>query len=412
MSGAHAASTPRRPFAGIRVLDVTRVVAGPFASYQLGLLGAEVIKIEDPLSRGDTMRYRKGTKPAYGANGMATFYLSQSANKKSMTLDLRKPEARAIFRKMALEADVLVENLRAGAMARMGFGYEDLKDENPRLVYCSLTGFGHTGPKRTHGAYDPVIQAASGLMSVNGTADIAPVRVGAPVMDYSAGLAAAFGIASALFERSRSGLGQYVDVSMLDTALVMMGALVTEAATAQSLPKPPGNRAPAETYGNACFQCADGLISIAAMEPYHRARMWQAMGRADIPADARFATDELCSRNIDLLHAEMERTFRTRGAQAWEDILNEAGVPAARARTIPEALAMEQVQARGVMHTMHDVPGITGAASFPTAPFLMSAGGVRVDSPPPLLGQHTDEILATQGYDAAGIARLREEGVV
>jgi len=404
--------TDRRPFVGVRVLDVTRVVAGPFASYQLALLGADVTKIEDPRSRGDTMRYRKGSKPAYGASGMATFYLSQSANKKSMTLDLRKLEARAIFRKMALQADVLVENLRAGAMGRLGLGYDDLKDENPRLVYCSLTGFGHTGPKHAHGAYDPVIQAASGLMSVNGTATTAPMRVGAPVMDYSAGLAAAFGIASALFERSRSGKGQHVDVSMLDTALVMMGALVTEAATARSLPRPGGNRAPAETFGNACFECSNGLISIAAMEPYHRARMWRAMGREDIPADARFASDELCAANVDALHAEMERTFRTRTAQEWEDVLNAADVPAARARTIPEALAMEQVRARGVMHTMHDVPGVEGAASFPTVPFLMSAGGARVDSPPPLLGQHTDEILAAQGWAPADIVRLRAEGVV
>lgn len=402
----------RRPFAGIRVLDVTRVVAGPFASYQLALLGAEVTKIEDPQSRGDTMRYRKGSKPAYGANGMATFYLSQSANKKSMTLDLRKPAARAIFRKMALQADVLLENLRAGAMGRLGLGYDDLKDGNPRLIYCSLTGFGHTGPKRAHGAYDPIIQAASGIMSVNGTAETAPVRVGAPVMDYSAGLAAAFGISSALFERSRSGKGQFVDVSMLDTALVMMGALVTEAATAQSLPRAGGNRAPAETYGNACFECAEGLVSIAAMEPYHRDRLWRAMGRPDIPADPRFATDDLCEANVDALHAELQRTFRTRTAQEWEDILNDADVPAARARTIPEALAMEQVRARGIMHTTHDVPGIAGAASFPTVPFRMSAGGARVDSPPPLLGQHTDEILAAQGFSQAEIDRLRAEGVV
>lgn len=406
-----SATKSRRPFAGIKVLDLTRVVASPFTSYQLGLLGAEVTKIEDPKSRGDTMRYRRGSKPEYGESGMATFYLSQSANKKSMTLDLRTKEGRKIFRQMAMESDVLIENLRAGSMEAMGLGYEDLKKDNPRLVYCSVTGFGQTGPKRRHGAYDPIIQAASGLMSVNGTAASAPVRVGAPLMDYSAGLSACFGIATALFERSVSGLGQHVDVSMLDTALVMMGALVTEAATAGSTPGPQGNRAPAETYGNACFDCKEGLISIAAMEKHHRDRMWQAMGRPDIPLDPRFTTHDACRINYQALHTEMERTFLTRTAQEWEDILNAAEVPAARARTIPEALAMAQVRERGIMHRM-DVPGIEGSACFPLVPFMLSAGGAQVDTPPPLMGQDTDAVLTARGYDPQGIARLRAQGVV
>jgi len=403
----------RSPFAGIRVLDLTRVVASPFTSYQLGLLGAEVIKIEDPESRGDTMRYRRGSKPEYGEKGMATFYLSQSANKQSMSLNLRTKEGREIFRALALEADVLIENLRAGAMTAMGLGYDDLKEENPRLIYCSVTGFGQTGPKRRHGAYDPVIQAASGLMSVNGTAAAAPLRVGAPVMDYSAGLSAAFGVATALFERSQSGLGQHIDVSMLDTALVMMGALVTEAATAKSTPKPQGNRAPAETYGNACFTCKDGiLISIAAMEKHHRKRMWVAIDRPDIPLDPRFRTDDDCRINFQELHAEMDQAFLARTAQEWEEILNAADVPAARVRSIPEALEMAQVQERGIMHTMNEVPGIKGTATFPLVPFKLSAGGATVISAPPLMGQHTDEILRSRGYDEVDIIRLRSQGVV
>ena len=249
-------------------------------------------------------------------------------------------------------------------------------------------------------------------MSVNGSAQTAPLRVGAPVMDYSAGLSAAFGIATALFERSRSGLGQHVDVSMLDTALVMMGCLVAEAATAHSTPRPQGNRAPAESFANACFECKEGLISIAAMEDHHRQRMWQAIGRPDIPLDPRFRTDDDCRINFAALHAEMDRTFLTRTAQEWEDILNAADVPAARARTIPEALEMAQVRARGIMHHMDHVPGIEGGASFPLVPFQLSAGGASVDAPPPLMGQHTFEILASRGYDARAIARLREEGVI
>jgi crotonobetainyl-CoA:carnitine CoA-transferase CaiB-like acyl-CoA transferase len=402
----------RRPFAGIQVLDLTRVAASPFAAYQLGLLGAEVIKIEDPKSRGDTMRHRRGSKPEYGASGMATYYLSQNANKKSMTLDLRTEAGREIFRALAREADVVVENLRAGTMARYGLAYEDLREDNPRLVYCSLTGYGQTGPKRRHGAYDPVIQAASGLMSVNGTPETAPVKLSAPVIDYSSGLAAAFGIASALYERERSGRGQYVDVSMLDTALAMMSALVTEAATAGSTPEAHGNKSLPESYCNVCLPCAEGLIAIAAMEAHQRQRMWVALGRADIPADARFASDAACRANTPALHEEMTRTLKTRPAQEWEDILNAADVPAMRVRTIPEAIAMEQVRSRGILHTAPEVPGIAGGATFSLVPFKLSAGGAQVCSPPPRLGQHTDEILAAQGYDAQRIARLRAEGAV
>jgi crotonobetainyl-CoA:carnitine CoA-transferase CaiB-like acyl-CoA transferase len=405
-------NTDRQPFKGMRVLDLTRVVASPFAAYQLGLLGADVIKIEDPQSRGDTMRYRRGSKPAYGREGMATFYLSQSANKRSMTLNLRTPRGREIFLAMARDADVVIENLRTGAMARYGLGYEQLREINPRLVYCSVTGYGATGPKQEHGAYDPVVQAASGLMSVNGTPETAPLKVGAPVVDYGAGLAAAFGLACALLERERSGLGQHVDVSMLDTALVMMGALVTEAGTAGSTPRAMGNAAAAESYCNACFDCSDGMITIAAMEDHQRRRMWTAMERDDIPRDARFSDDERCRVNIVALHAEMARTFATRTAQAWEDILNQVRVPAMRVRTIPEALAMDQVRSRGILHTMDGVPGIEGSATFPLVPFRLSAGGAHVTSPPPLLGQHTEAILRDRGYSSAEIEGFRRDGVI
>ena len=401
----------RPPFAGLKVLDVTRVVASPFASYQLGLLGADVLKIEDPRTGGDTMRYRKGTNPAFGREGMATYYLAQAANKRSMALDLRTSEGQEIFRRLAKTADVIIENLRTGTMDRYGLGYAAIREINPRIVYCSLTGFGSTGPKKSHGAYDPVVQAASGLMSVNGTPETTPLKVGAPVLDYAAGLSAAFGIASALLERATSGEGQHVDVSMLDTALALLGTHVTEIGTAGSNPRAIGNAAPGDSYGNLCFPCREGTIVIAAMEDHHRQRMWRAMGRADIPADPRFATDEGCRANVTALHAEMGRTFLERTAQEWEDILVAANVPASRVYSVREAMQSEQVRARGVLHTMTGVPGV-GSTTFPLAPFLLSGPGVQVTAPPPKFGEHTEQVLRDLGYDAAGIAGLRERGVV
>lgn len=402
----------RQPFAGIKVLDVTRVVASPFASFQLGLLGADVIKIEDPKSGGDTMRYRKGTNPEFGRQGMATYYLAQAANKRSMTLNLREHAAREVFLNLAKDSDVVIENLRTGTMDRFGLGYKTLSELNPRIVYCSLTGFGSTGPKRSHGAYDPVVQAASGLMSVNGTPETTPLKVGAPVLDYAAGLSAAFGIASALLERTVSGRGQYVDVSMLDTALSLLGTHVTEIGTAKSSPRAIGNAAPSDSYGNVCFPCREGTIVIAAMEGHHRQRMWRAIGRADIPADPRFATDDKCRKNAAALHAEMGRTFMEKTAQEWEDLLVAANVPASRVYSIPEAMNSAQVKARGVLHTITNVPGVPGGTTFPLVPFVLSAGGAHVTAPPPLLGQHTAEVLHELGIGDEQMTKWREQGVI
>jgi formyl-CoA transferase len=277
----------KHQFSGIKVLEVSRVLASPFSSAQLAFLGAEDTKVEEP-GTGDAMRTRHIHDPEFTKRGMSTGDLSQNANKKSITLNLRTPEGQDIFRRLVADSDVVIENLRTGTMGCYGLAYDDLRKINPRLIYCSVTAYGQQGDKRRHPAYDPVIQAASGMMSINGTRETAPVKIGPPVVDFSTGMAAAFAIASTLFQRERTGEGQHIDVSMLDMAFVLMGSVVTDVLTAGAEPKARGN-----TYvshpTNASFPTRDGLIYIAAMKNHQLAHLWQGLERTDIAINALIA---------------------------------------------------------------------------------------------------------------------------
>ncbi|MDB5875680.1 MAG: hypothetical protein JWQ07_5122 [Ramlibacter sp.] len=397
------------PFSGITVLDVSRILASPFASGQLALLGANVIKIEDP-GVGDAARYGHSYNKDLAKSGMSSNFLSQNSNKRAMTLNLRTEEGQEIFRKLAQSADVIVQNLRTGTMARYGLGYEDISRINPRIVYCSLTAYGATGPKKRHPAYDPVVQAASGMMSINGTAETSPLKVGPPVVDYGTGLAAAFAIASALFQRERTGVGQHVDVSMLDTAFVLMGSVVTDVMTAGAKPRAHGNSY-ASIPTNAAFETQEGQLYIAAMQEHHATNLWRGLGRDDLAADPRFTTHELRSENGLALRQEIAKTFLTKKASEWEDILNELGVPAMRVRTIPEAVSESYLDSRKLFHTFEDVPG-AGRVTVPLVPFKLSSCELTAKTPPPSLGEHTDEILKAIGYPVARLDELRARRVI
>lgn len=401
-----------RPFKGINILEISRVLASPFAGYQLGLLGANVTKIEDP-GVGDTMRHRgRGAMPALGKIGMHTGFISVNANKRSLTLNLREPEGQKIFRKLARTADVIIENLRTGTMKRYGLGYTDIRKLNRRIVYCSITGYGQTGPKKRHPAYDSVVQAGSGMMSINGTREVSPLKIGTQLIDYGAGFAAVIAIASALFHRERTGAGQHIDVSLLDAALVLMGYTITDILTAGADPRPQGNSFGPDAPTNRCFQARDGMVAIAANEDHQLQHLWETLGRTDIPADPRFATGAARRANFEPLRIEIERTMRKKTAQHWEDALNEAGVPAMRVRTIPEILDHPQVKSRKIFHTFKKLKHAGIRATIPMAPFCLARGNARVDSPPPLLGEHTGRVLAKLGYTRKQIARLREERIV
>ena len=378
-----------RPFEGIRVIDVTHVLAGPFAAYQLGVLGADVIKVEHPddpdQSRGS------GTDKALNRRQMGTSFLTQASNKRSLALDLKLERDRDILKKLVATADVFVENYRPGAFAALGLGYNELSRINPRLIYASFSAFGQNGPRGSQTAYDHVIQATSGIMAMTGTKDVHPVKFGAPAIDYATGLTGAFALASALYQRERTGKGQRIDMAMLDVAMILMSSHLTGYLRNGVHPKPHGNRHPHAT--NGAFQTKDGLVMLGASNLRQQARLWKLIGRPDMVKKTNEERDADHDREI----AVLEEIMRTRTAGEWEEFLQARHVPAARVRTMGEALNDPQIAARGIVHRHANGNGMEGSFGVPLAAFTFAHGGPRIDTPPPTLGQHNAEILAELG---------------
>ena len=401
-----------QPFEGIRVLDLTRVLAGPFCAYQMALLGAEVIKIEPP-GRGESVRWRHEADPFFGERGMALGFMTQSANKRFVALDLDQPEGREIFLKLAAECDVVVQNLRTGSAERRGIGYEDVRAVNPKAIFCSITAYGNTGPKGAHAAYDSVVQAWSGLMSVTGTPESAPLKVGPPVIDYSTGIAAAYAVSAALFQRSRTGQGQYIDLSMLDTTIVLMASVVTAYLNTGVAPGPAGNNASSRAPASTTFNTADGLIAFAINEEHQYQNLLKGLGLERLNQDPRFADPKARRQNVPALRAGIQQALMTKSALEWELQLNPLGVPAGRVRTIPDCLADEQIASRGLFHTFPaSESGLDRELTIPLAPFRFAHDGPRAATPPRPIGADTDAVLGELGYGARDIAGLRERGVV
>jgi len=391
-----------RPFEGIRIIDATHVLAGPFAAYQLGLLGAEVIKVEHP--REPDQSRTNGPDQALNRAGLGTQYLTQNANKRCITLDLKQEAAREVFRRLVARADVLVENYRPGAFAALGLGWEALSALNPRLIYCSISAFGQEGPRARQTAYDHVIQATSGMMAATGTAEANPIKLGAPAIDYATGTMGAFALAAALFKRERTGRGQRIDLAMFDVALVMMAAHVTAHSRTGRAPRPRGNAH--EFATNSCYAAKEGLIMLGASNLRQQKRLWEALGR---PEMAKRSNEERLAADAEE-RAALSAIMATRSAQDWEDWLQARHIPAARVRDLAEALADPQITTRSVRHAFTGVEGLGLPFAVPVAPFRFAHGGPRVDAPPRPLGADTDAVLAELGYDAESRAALRAAG--
>ncbi|MFD9399993.1 CaiB/BaiF CoA transferase family protein [Streptomyces sp. NPDC060011] len=377
-----------RPLDDIRVLDLTNVLAGPYCSYHLMLLGAEVIKVERP-GQGDLAR-NLGPDADLNRAGIGASFLAQNAGKKSVELDLKDPADRAVFEEMLAGADVLLENFRAGVLSRMGYGQDELDRINPRLICCSISGFGQTGPMSDAPAYDQIIQGLSGMMSVTGTLDTAPLRVGFPVCDTTGGLSAALAISAALLHRERTGQGSRLDVSMLETSLSAMGWAVSNYMISGVPPEPMGDQN-ATAAPSGTFRTADGPLNIAANQQRQFEVLCELVGAPELVTDPRFAEREGRKARREELNAALNTALSRRPAAEWERMLTAAGVPAARVLTVPQALDQPQLRHRGFIAELSRPDGSGTALPVLGSGVLFDGEAFLPRTPPPLLGEHNHE---------------------
>lgn len=391
------------PLKGVRVLDLTNVLAGPYCCYQLGLLGADVVKVERP-GTGDLAR-ELGADPARNAAGMGISFLAQNAGKQSVTLDLKSTKGAALLKRLVKSSDVLVENFRPGVMDRLGLGYDVLRAENPQLIYCAISGFGQTGPRKGDPAYDQIVQGISGVMSITGTEETAPNRVGYPLADTVGGMTAAFSIAAALNAEPR---GAFLDIAMNEAVVSTMGWVVSNYLMAGVEPAPQGNENPTSAPSGT-FQTADGPINIAANRDQQWDTLARHLGREDLLGDPRFSTREDRKRNRHNLRDELEVVLKTGAARKWVDELNALGVPSGLVQTVPEALDDPQLKLREMIA---DVQMKDETISLSSSPVVINGERPPIKGAPPSLGADNDSIWGALGLSQDEIAALREEGVI
>ena len=395
-----------RPFAGVRILDFTRYLAGPYGTYQLALLGADVIKIES--QEGDESRHLLVSRE-WAERKMASSFLAVNANKRSITLDLRKPAAVEVITRLVPTTDVVWENFRPGVMDRLGLGYDALAALNSRLIYCAVSGFGHTGPERTTAAFDGKLQAMSGIMSITGDPAGGPMRAGFAICDTIGGMTAALAVASALYQRAHTGRGQFVDVAMLDAALAFIPGTVTEHTVAGIPQRQIGNGSVSRKPTAGRFRAGDGFLVLAVLTEKQFAGLMRTIGRADALEDPRFKDWRARTDNEPALREIIEGALAKDDPKSWEARLTAADVPCATVWKIEEITRHPQLEHRDVLQT---IDSRYGPMRLVGAGFRLAHGGPAIEREPPTLGEHTDEILAEAGYTPAEIKDLRRDGVI
>ncbi|WP_026854026.1 CaiB/BaiF CoA transferase family protein [Geothrix fermentans] len=392
---------------GIKVLDLTNVLSGPFTTLHMALLGAEVIKVENPKD-GDLAR-KLGIVPELNKKLMGTSFLAQNCNKKSITLNTKSPEGKELFRRLVKDADVVVENFRPGVMDRLGIGYKALAEINPRLIYCAISGFGQTGPDALKPAYDQIIQGLSGEMAVNGDERLSPLRTGFPVCDTVGGLNAAFAVMAALFHRERTGQGQAIDIALLDSIMPLMGWVAANLLIGGEQPVLMGNdnftAAPSGT-----FRTQDGHINIAANKQEQWEAVCDVLEVPELKTDPRFQERDTRKKNRRELTPLLEARLAQKPTGFWVEALNAKDVPSGEILGLEDALRQPQVKHRDVLKKVQ-VAGVGEIEVFGlTALFEKTPGSV--DAPPPALGEHNRQIYSLLGLSEAEQAELKTKGVI
>ena len=395
-----------KPFAGIRILDFTRYLAGPYGTYQLALLGADVVKIE--ARDGDETRAQP-IASEWAERKMPPGFLAVNGNKRSLTLDLRTPDAVEVVKRLVEKADVVWENFRPGVMDRLGLGYTTLSRTNPRLIYCAVSGFGYSGPEKATAAFDGKLQAMSGIMSITGEPAHGPMRAGFALCDTIGGMTAALAVASALYQRTHTGQGQFVDVAMLDAALAFIPGPVSEYTVAGIEQKQIGNGSVSRKPTANRFQAKGSFLVLAVLTEPQFQRLMTTIGRPEALDDPRFKDWPARTAHFPALREVIEGALASADARNWEERLTKADVPCSSIWKIDEIVRHPQIKHRDVLQR---VPSKFGPMTLVGAGFRLAHGSPSIDRPPPTLGEHTDEILGEVGYTQAEIHGLRERNVI
>lgn len=396
------------PLSGVRVLDLTNVLAGPFCCHQLAHMGADIIKVEVPNS-GDLAR-QLGADPALNKSLMGISFLAQNTGKRSITINLKSNQGKKLFKELVKTADVVVENFRPGVMERLGLEFEELKKVNKKLIYCAISGFGQNGPLSGLPAYDQIIQGMSGVMSITGGSDNAPLRVGYPIADTIGGMAAAFAVSASL-AKPKNERGGFIDVSMLEAVMSTMGWVVSNYLVADKVPEPIGNdNFTASPSGS--FRTSDGLINIAANKQEQFEAVCHSIGLSELIKDERFSERQARLKNRLALTEILEKVLVLKTSAEWQNILNEHGVPAGCIWSVPEALQNPHVVNREVIGKYKNISGIEGDLQVIRPGIMIDGERIKTKQPPPSLGEHTEEILRELGYTADQFKSLRKDKTI